>query len=296
MGAASGVAPRCCKPPVGCCVNVCGQQECNFECAIEQVVVKRQPAPWHLSLGGWLGGSKPSICVELNAEAAGERVCRGRRTGPAALLSRGSRGPGGCRGQGEEVTEVWGWDDSESYGPRTCAPMDFSVPTCAQLHLQVMASEGGAFTRALMEALPEKAAAHAAPGSSPGAVAASSHQLLLGEARFRLDEDVLPLSEAFVPKPTPGAGAHLSLPLVLQGIDCGSVSLICRLQHEDPKLHAVACAKSLEVDFALAECGCGALDEPDDGSAIWSPRQAAGETMLLSRRPGMSPSEMMKTL
>lgn len=172
-------------------------------------------------------------------------MSRGVGAAPAAVPTAPSSSRGSTSSaSGVPPTEVWGWEDSQSYGPMTCAPMDFRLPTCAELHLKVTSYEGGAHN-------------------------------LLGEATLRIDQEVLPLAQAYVPVAVPGAGAHLALPLELEGIECGSLSLICRVCHEDPRQGLVSCAKLMEVDYVLAECGGSLTDVVEDSDAIWSPRGSA---------------------
>lgn len=200
----------------GCSVGgLCGcGDDCPFECALEQVVVRRKKGatPSLTSqLGDWLAGSKLSVLVKVDATIRGKEVAS-LRTGPGKSLSRGASG----QGLSDDL-EVWGWEDSSSYGPLTSLPLEFSLPGFAQLRLRVVQTGGGG---------PE----------------------LLGEAYLRLNEDVMSLAEAFVPRPEQGAGAHLTLPLLLDGRSLGSVSLIARLaQEKGSRLRTTNCVHAADA-------------------------------------------------
>lgn len=234
------------------CAGITCAGACNFAVAVEQVVLKREAAPWHASIGDWFAGSQPSAVVEIAASRGGEPWLS-RRTGGGKQLSQDKPG----LGKGGQMTELWGWEECQDWGPRTSEPLEFSVPATSELVLKVMVSQ------------------------TP-----SASLEVAGQAVFRLAEDVMTLPEAFVPRPYPGTGAYLTLPLSLNGRDCGNVSLIARLPNEDPKVYAAAVSKTMELDYVLSECRRpSAIDDMED--AVWTPRerqdQPRAETLLSSK-------------
>lgn len=170
------------------CGGTSNPVRCALQCRVQKVVVSRknQSAP----VLGWLTGHEEFLYVEILAASAGSQL---QRTSSGVRLTNDGRFPN-CGSQ-----EVWIWGDVDAKGKCTGELLSLKVYAHTELSLRVL----GRHQDWSNTIVPLETA---------------------GEARFRIDEDVLPAML--------GDGAF-SLPLLLEGRIRGMVTLTAWANAED---------------------------------------------------------------
>lgn len=165
------------------------------ECLVQKVLVQRRQKI--VPTIGWLAGQRETLVVELAVEGSGHEAQN--TTSGTKLDLKEAASPSGGGGQ-----EAWVWGEAvktaDGVTKHKGDRLDFEVTASTEMRLQVLGGMSGWYQR-------------------------SDARELLGEVRFRIDEDVVP-SESH--------GGALSLPLVQDSRVQGTAWLNVKLRRDKP--------------------------------------------------------------
>mmetsp|Transcript_30389 Transcript_30389/g.94557 ORF Transcript_30389/g.94557 Transcript_30389/m.94557 type:complete len:207 (-) Transcript_30389:13-633(-) len=182
------------------CVHCCGEQQCRVDCTVRKVILwrrRRRAMPAFFALNQLL-------CVEIAPVGVSGQT---KRTEAGRKQPEHEGEPGNIA----RAEESWVWCTVPAESGTETGRLAFQVPLSGQLALSVLESQS-------------------VPWLGSGGLLAPE---LLGEARIRVGEDILPVTDSNEALSAVDSSGELSMPLVLDGRICGNVELVASLRCED---------------------------------------------------------------